>query len=160
PFYGVVMGNAFQFEELAGKIGLITFDVPEQKVNTFSQPVLKEIAELVTKLSGRSDLRGLLLRSGKGADGQFIAGADLKELGSLIYATKEQVAEGLAAGHQIFSAVSNLPFPTVSLIDGQCMGGGTELSLSMDYRLASDSPKTSIGLPEVKVGIIPGWGGT
>jgi len=154
------MGDAFRFEELDGKIGLVTFDVAGQKVNTFSQPVMAELAKLVADLEGRSDLRGLLLASGKAQWGQFIAGADLKELGALIYATKEQIAQGLAVGHALFSRISALPFPTVALIDGQCMGGGTEISLAMDYRIASDSPKTKIGLPEVKVGIIPGWGGT
>jgi 3-hydroxyacyl-CoA dehydrogenase / enoyl-CoA hydratase / 3-hydroxybutyryl-CoA epimerase / enoyl-CoA isomerase len=152
------MANAFRFEELDGKIGLVTFDVPEKKVNTFSQPVLQEWAALVGQLEARTDLRGLLFRSGK--PGQFIAGADLNELGALAYAPKEQVARGIAFGHALFSRVSQLPFPTVALIDGNCMGGGTELCLAMDYRLASAGPNTKIGLPEVKVGLLPGWGGT
>jgi len=152
------MGTAFQFEELDGGVGLITFDVPGKSVNTFSQPVLAELEQLVTQLEGRKDLRGLLLKSGK--PGQFIAGADLNELGALAYATPDDVSQGLERGHRLFARVSKLPFPTVALIDGNCMGGGTELSLSMDYRIASNSKSTKIGLPEVKVGLIPGWGGT
>jgi 3-hydroxyacyl-CoA dehydrogenase / enoyl-CoA hydratase / 3-hydroxybutyryl-CoA epimerase / enoyl-CoA isomerase len=152
------MANAFRLEELDGKIGLVTFDLPGKSVNTFGQPVLQELSRLVDDLSKRTDLRGLLLKSAK--PGQFIAGADLNELGALAYYTKEQIAPGLAAGHDLFNRVSRLPFPTIALIDGNCMGGGTEISLAMDYRLAAANPATKIGLPEVKVGIIPGWGGT
>src|ERR1041385_466047 len=123
------MSNAFRFEELEGKVGLITFDLPGQKVNTFSQAVLRELGELVATLEKRKDLRGLLLRSGK--PGQFIAGADLKELGALAHASAEQATRVLELGHAVFSRIERLPFPTVALIDGPCMGGGTELSLSM-----------------------------
>ena len=63
-------------------------------------------------------------------------------------------------GHQLFNRISRLPFPTVALIDGDCLGGGTELVLSMDDRLASTAPHTQISLPEVKIGLMPGWGGT
>jgi 3-hydroxyacyl-CoA dehydrogenase / enoyl-CoA hydratase / 3-hydroxybutyryl-CoA epimerase / enoyl-CoA isomerase len=152
------MANAFRLEELDGKIALLTFDLPGKSVNTFGQPVMQELGALVKELAKRTDLRGLLLKSAK--PGQFIAGADLNELGALAYYTKEQIAPGLAAGHEVFTGVSRLPFPTVALIDGNCMGGGTEISLAMDYRLAAANPATKIGLPEVKVGIIPGWGGT
>ena len=155
-FRGAAMANAFRLEELDGQIALLTFDVPGKSVNTFGQPVLLELNRLVNELAKRTDLRGLLLKSGK--PGQFIAGADLNELGALAYSTKEQVAPALAAGHDLFNRVSRLPFPTVALIDGNCMGGGTEISLAMDYRLAAANPATKIGLPEVKVGIIPGWG--
>jgi 3-hydroxyacyl-CoA dehydrogenase/enoyl-CoA hydratase/3-hydroxybutyryl-CoA epimerase/3-hydroxyacyl-CoA dehydrogenase/enoyl-CoA hydratase/3-hydroxybutyryl-CoA epimerase/enoyl-CoA isomerase len=152
------MADAFRLEELDGGIALVTFDLPDKKVNTLGQAVLRELAGLVGKLAQRTDLRGLLLRSGK--PGQFIAGADLNDLAMLAHITPEQAAGALAGGHQIFNQLSRLPFPTVALIDGNCLGGGTELSLSMDDRLASNAPHTQIGLPEVKVGLIPGWGGT
>ena len=152
------MPNAFQVDELDGKIALVTFDVPEKKVNTLSQGVLRELAGLVGQLEQRTDLRGLLLRSGK--PGQFIAGADLNDLAALAFITKEQGAGALNAGHAIFSRLSRLPFPTVALIDGNCLGGGTELALSMDDRLVAATPQTQVGLPEVKLGLIPGWGGT
>jgi len=152
------MANAFRFEELAGQIGLLTFDVTEKTGNTFSRPGLLELDRRVNELAAKKNLRGLLLKSAK--PGQFIAGADLNELGALAYATKDQVEPALVAGHELFGLISRLPFPTVSLIDGNCMGGGTEISLAMDYRLAAANSATKIGLPEVKVGIIPGWGGT
>ena len=63
-------------------------------------------------------------------------------------------------GHQIYNRISRLPFPTVALIDGGCLGGGTELVLTMDERLVSTAPHTQISLPEVQIGIMPGWGGT
>ena len=148
------MSNCFELSEIGGEIALLTFDTPEKKVNTLGRPVLAELSGIVEQLETRTDLRGLLLKSGK--PGQFIAGADLKELGALLHSTKEQIAEGMTVGHALFDRISRLPFPTVALIDGNCMGGGTELSLSMDYRIASDSPKTKIALPEVNVALIPG----
>lgn len=152
------METVFKLEELPGPIALVTFDVPGQKVNTLGRAVQAELSQLVDQLEKRTDLRGLLLRSGK--PGQFIAGADLNELGSLIDVSKEDAAEALHAGHRLFDRVSDLPFPTISLIDGPCVGGGTELSLALDERLAADNAKTRIGLPEVTIGLIPGWGGT
>jgi 3-hydroxyacyl-CoA dehydrogenase/enoyl-CoA hydratase/3-hydroxybutyryl-CoA epimerase/3-hydroxyacyl-CoA dehydrogenase/enoyl-CoA hydratase/3-hydroxybutyryl-CoA epimerase/enoyl-CoA isomerase len=152
------MANAFRLEERDDKIAVLTFDLPEKKVNTLGRPVLEELSEITTQLSGRTDLRGLLFQSGK--PGQFIAGADLNELAMLAYVTREQAAGALGSGHQLFSAISNLPFPTVALIDGNCMGGGTELALSMDERIASNAAHTKIALPEVKIGLLPGWGGT
>jgi 3-hydroxyacyl-CoA dehydrogenase / enoyl-CoA hydratase / 3-hydroxybutyryl-CoA epimerase / enoyl-CoA isomerase len=152
------MTQAFQFEELDQQIGLLTLDLPDKKVNTLSRAVLAELTEQVEQLERRTDLRGLLFRSGK--PGQFIAGADLNELQALAYATPEQIEQALGLGHDLFSRISRLPFPTVALIDGNCMGGGTELVLSMDDRIASSARHTQIALPEVKVGLIPGWGGT
>lgn len=152
------MSNVFCFEVLDGGVGLLTFDTPEKKVNTLGRTVLMELSELVTQLEARSDLTGLLFRSGK--PGQFIAGADLNELAALATATREQVLAAVQVGHQLFSRISHLPFPVVALVDGACMGGGTELILSMDERIVSNSATTKIALPEVNVGLIPGWGGT
>ncbi len=152
------MANAFKLDELEGKIGLVTFDLPDKKVNTLSQEVLKELAGLVAQLEKRTDLRGLLFTSGK--PGQFVAGADLNELAMMSYAKLEQVVGLTTMGHQLYNRISRLPFPTVALIDGGCLGGGTELALTMDQRLVSTAPHTQISLPEVQIGILPGWGGT
>ena len=91
------MANAFRIDELDGKIGLVTFDLPDKKVNTLSQGVLKELAGLVGQLEKRTDLRGLLFTSGK--PGQFVAGADLNELAMMSYAKLEQVAGLTKMGH-------------------------------------------------------------
>jgi 3-hydroxyacyl-CoA dehydrogenase/enoyl-CoA hydratase/3-hydroxybutyryl-CoA epimerase/3-hydroxyacyl-CoA dehydrogenase/enoyl-CoA hydratase/3-hydroxybutyryl-CoA epimerase/enoyl-CoA isomerase len=152
------MPNVLRLEELPGSIAILTWDEPGKKVNTMSEPVLTELSALVDQLEQRSDLRGLLLRSGK--PGQFIAGADLHELARLPELRPEEARAKLEEGHLLFDRVSRLPFPTVALIDGPCMGGGTELSLCFDERIASNNPKTRIGLPEVTIGLIPGWGGT
>jgi 3-hydroxyacyl-CoA dehydrogenase/enoyl-CoA hydratase/3-hydroxybutyryl-CoA epimerase/3-hydroxyacyl-CoA dehydrogenase/enoyl-CoA hydratase/3-hydroxybutyryl-CoA epimerase/enoyl-CoA isomerase len=151
------MGTYFTFEELDGNIGRITFDSPGKKVNTFGRPIVEELEKLVGELE-KKNLKGLLFKSGK--KDQFIAGADLNELAALSYLPKEMLAQLSSHMHGLLTRVSKLPYPTVCLIDGPSMGGGTEFALSMDYRIASTSPKTQIGLPEVKVGIIPGWGGT
>ena len=148
------MGQHLKLESLSDGLALLTFDTPGQKVNTFSVAVLSEFSDCVAELAKRTDLRGLLFTSGK--QGQFIAGADLTEISS----SAEATAASIERGHRIFSAFSELPFPTVALINGACMGGGTELVLSMDYRLAAEGPQTKIGLPEVKIGLFPGWGGT
>jgi 3-hydroxyacyl-CoA dehydrogenase/enoyl-CoA hydratase/3-hydroxybutyryl-CoA epimerase/3-hydroxyacyl-CoA dehydrogenase/enoyl-CoA hydratase/3-hydroxybutyryl-CoA epimerase/enoyl-CoA isomerase len=152
------MANAFQLEELPNKVALVTFDLPDKKVNTLGQKVLAELTGLVGQLEKRTDLRGMLFRGGK--PGNFIAGADLNELGALAFLPREQVLQGVHFGHSLFTRVSRLPFPTVALIDGNCMGGGTELVLSMDERIVSKSPQTKIALPEVKIGLLPAWGGT
>lgn len=152
------MSNAFRLEEREGGVVLLTLDLPDKKVNTLSRTVLGELAQVIKGLEGRSDVRGLLVQSGK--PGQFIAGADLNEIGAMAFASKEQIGQAIDFGHALFTRLSRLPFPTVGLVDGNCMGGGTELILSLDYRIASDASHTKIALPEVKIGVIPGWGGT
>src|SRR6516162_2904272 len=104
------MANVFRLEELTGPIAVLVFDTPDKKVNTLSRAVLDELACLVAQLEQRSDLRGLLLRSGK--PGQFIAGADLKELGALVHLTAGELRVSLESGHALFDRLSNLPFPT------------------------------------------------
>ena len=151
------MPRAFQWDVRPDKIGVLTFDLPDKKVNTLGREVLVELGELL-KTIAREPLRGLLLRSGK--PGQFIAGADLNELAMLSFATKEQTIQAIGIGHKLYDGVAMLPFPTVALIDGACMGGGTEFVLAMDDRIVSNAPHTSIGLPETKIGLLPAWGGT
>lgn len=151
------MGNFFSLEMLDGNVGVVTFDTPGKKVNTFGRPVVEELESLISELE-KKNLRGLLVRSGK--KDQFIAGADLNELAALSYLPKDMLGQLSSHMHGLLTRVSRLPYPTVCLIDGPSMGGGTEFALAMDYRVCSNSPKTQIGLPEVKVGIIPGWGGT
>ncbi|MDA1016643.1 MAG: 3-hydroxyacyl-CoA dehydrogenase NAD-binding domain-containing protein [Planctomycetota bacterium] len=152
------MSHFLQLEQLDGSISLLTIDTPDKKVNTLGETVLRELSDVIGQLEQDAGVRGLLFRSGK--PGQFIAGADLHELGGLIHATPDERREKLAAGHGLFDRISRLPFPTVALIDGNCMGGGTELVLAMDARIASSTSKTKIALPETTIGLIPGWGGT
>ena len=138
------------------RLAVITFDQSASKVNTLGQAVLAEFEQVVAQLEARTDLDGVILQSGK--PGMFIAGADLKELAVLRdEPTKRQVIQ---RGLQMIGRFENLPCPSVALINGACMGGGLEVALGFDYRLCGSNPKTELGFPEVKVGLIPGWGGT
>jgi 3-hydroxyacyl-CoA dehydrogenase/enoyl-CoA hydratase/3-hydroxybutyryl-CoA epimerase/3-hydroxyacyl-CoA dehydrogenase/enoyl-CoA hydratase/3-hydroxybutyryl-CoA epimerase/enoyl-CoA isomerase len=151
-------GPAFRWEDGPNGIGFLIFDSPGQKVNTFTHGVLAELDDWMRRLQSRTELAGLVLRSGK--PGTFIAGADLEEM---LLGAVHQPEGGSAVprvGQGIFDRLSELPFPTVATIDGACMGGGLEIALACDYRVASTNPATQIGLPETKIGIIPGWGGT
>jgi 3-hydroxyacyl-CoA dehydrogenase/enoyl-CoA hydratase/3-hydroxybutyryl-CoA epimerase len=136
-------------------LALLVFDTPGEKVNKFSTPVMREFERVVDDLAARSDVKALLLLSAK--PGVFIAGADVNEIAK---ADRNADPEMIRGGHRTFNKLANLPFPTVAAIGGACVGGGCETALAMDWRLASDSPKTQIGLPEVKLGILPAWGGT
>jgi 3-hydroxyacyl-CoA dehydrogenase/enoyl-CoA hydratase/3-hydroxybutyryl-CoA epimerase/enoyl-CoA isomerase len=149
--------KALRLEVRDDGVAVLTFDLPNSRANTLGQPVLAEFEEMVAELARRTELRGLVLRSGK--PGMFIAGADLRELGSL---RDDPVANraGMKRGLDIIAAFEALPYPTVAAIEGACVGGGLEVALGFDYRLASTHPKTEIGLPETKLGLIPGWGGT
>jgi 3-hydroxyacyl-CoA dehydrogenase/enoyl-CoA hydratase/3-hydroxybutyryl-CoA epimerase/3-hydroxyacyl-CoA dehydrogenase/enoyl-CoA hydratase/3-hydroxybutyryl-CoA epimerase/enoyl-CoA isomerase len=148
---------AFRLEVLPGDVAVLTFDQPGGRANTLGQAVWGELEQVVGGLEGRRELRGLVLRSGK--PGMFIAGADLRELGAPA-AGPEQVRAVVRRGLDLIARLENLPYPTAAAIDGACMGGGLELALGFDYRLAGTHPRTDIGLPETKLGLIPGWGGT
>jgi 3-hydroxyacyl-CoA dehydrogenase/enoyl-CoA hydratase/3-hydroxybutyryl-CoA epimerase len=152
----VFMSNAFNLEILEQNIGLLTFDLPNEKVNKFSTPVVEEFDALLSDLQTRSDLKCLLIQSGK--KGIFIAGADIKEIVDIYDPEAGYRVSRLGQG--VFTKITALPFPTIAVINGACMGGGTEMSLACTYRLATDHPKTKIALPEVNIGIFPGWGGT
>jgi 3-hydroxyacyl-CoA dehydrogenase/enoyl-CoA hydratase/3-hydroxybutyryl-CoA epimerase len=147
--------NSFQLEVAEDGLGILTFDRPGEKVNTFSREVFEEFAEVLLRLAREPRLRGLLIRSGK--PDNFIAGADVKEFESL---PADRIREGSARGQALFEQLARLPVPIVAAINGVCLGGGTELALACDYRVMADSPKAKIGLPEVRLGIFPAWGGS
>jgi 3-hydroxyacyl-CoA dehydrogenase/enoyl-CoA hydratase/3-hydroxybutyryl-CoA epimerase/enoyl-CoA isomerase len=151
-------GAALQFDFVQPGIARITYDQPGARANTLNQSVQTEFENILSQLEKTPDLQGLIFCSGK--PGMFIAGADLKELASVI---KPGAVDGRTLtlrGLDFIGRFEKLPCPTVALIDGATMGGGTELALAMDYRLAGTHPKCEMGLPETKIGIIPGWGGT
>lgn len=150
------MGQAMNVEVDAQGIARLTFDLEGEKVNKLSSWVLDELESLLVELKSREGVKALLITSKK--PDVFIAGADVHELGQI---QTQEAAEAISRkGHGVFRLLETLPFPSVSLIDGVCLGGGLEFALSCTYRIATDNPKTLIGLPEVKLGIIPGWGGT
>src|SRR5688572_2900206 len=134
---------------------LLSFDKAGTPVNTFSQDVLIELDTLIERLA-LDPPKGVVLRSAKASG--FIAGADIREFQS--FDEKGTVGDAIRRGQQTFQRLAELPCPTVAAIHGFCMGGGTEISLACRYRVASNDPSTRIGLPEVKLGIFPGWGGS
>jgi len=146
---------AFRFE-VEDNLGILTLDTPNEKVNILSTPVMQELNKFLDELNSRTDLKALILLSGK--EGNFIAGAKIEEIENIT--DPKDGAEKAAMGQAVFSKIAALHFPTIAVIDGACVGGGLELVLACDYRLARDSEKTRIGLPEVRLGIIPGFGGT
>lgn len=150
--------QALKLDFCSDGIAVITFDKPDAKANTLSLSVIEEFETVLSELKFRKDVNGLILRSGK--PGMFIAGADLKELGSADPRQPEIIRGLIQRGLGIPAAIESLPFPTAALIDGPCLGGGLEVALGFDLRLAGTHPKVEIGLPEVKIGLIPGWGGT
>jgi len=133
-------------------IAFIRFDRSGSSVNVLDTATLRQLEVIVNDLDRRS-LRGIIFVSSKPA--VFIAGADLKEL-----AATEDRAGLVELGQQIFTRIEALRCVTVAAIHGACAGGGLEISLACDYRVASDAHVTKIGLPEVKLGLIPAWGGS
>jgi 3-hydroxyacyl-CoA dehydrogenase/enoyl-CoA hydratase/3-hydroxybutyryl-CoA epimerase len=149
------MTDAFRLEIDSDGIGTLIFDLPGRKANIFTRETLAELEHWTNSLAERQDLEVLVIASAK-AD-IFIAGADVEEIAGV---TDPTVAEaGSRYGQRVFSAWAALPFPTVAAIRGSCVGGGTELSLASTWIVASDRPELRIGLPEVRLGIVPGWGG-
>src|SRR5690606_27865038 len=134
---------------------VLTFDRAGEAVNTFSHDVLIELESLLGRLA-LDPPKALVLRSGK--DKGFIAGADIREFAE--FDAKGTIGDTIRRGQQAFQRLAELPCPTVAAIHGFCMGGGTEISLACRFRIASNDPSTRIGLPEVKLGIYPGWGGS
>jgi enoyl-CoA hydratase/carnithine racemase len=146
-----------RFEELDDRIGLLTIDVAGRPVNALSRAVWIDLDAVVEHAAAKT-LSGLLISSGK--PGQFVAGADLKEILSLMDGPEEAIHQAFDLGRNVLSKLREIPFPTIALIDGPCLGGGMELALACDERVASDNPKTILGLPEVTLNLIPGWGAT
>jgi len=135
-------------------IVLLTLDRAGSSVNALSRAVLDELSEIVERLAIEPP-RGVVIRSGK--DG-FAVGADIREFEQ--FERSGTVRDALANGQRVFQRLATLPCTTVAALHGVCMGGGTELALACRYRVASRDPATRIALPEIKLGIFPGWGGS
>ena len=138
----------------AEHLGWLAFDRAGSATNTFSSEALRELGQMCDHLASMPP-KGLAVLSAK--DNGFAAGADIDEFTALKSA--DEAMAFIRLGNEIFDKVARLPFPTVALIHGFCMGGGMELALACRYRIADDGPKTRMGLPEVMLGIVPGWGG-
>jgi 3-hydroxyacyl-CoA dehydrogenase/enoyl-CoA hydratase/3-hydroxybutyryl-CoA epimerase len=148
--------SAFTYEVKKDGIAILTLDLPGEKVNKLSTPVMDELNALLDRLATTGEIKALILRSGK--EGNFIAGADIAEIRDITDAKRGE--ELSRRGQDVFLKLEKLPFPTVAAIHGACLGGGMELALACTHRVVSNDPKTALGLPEVKIGILPGFGGT
>jgi len=137
-------------------IARLRIDLPGAKLNILGSALLVELDGAIAGLSARKDIRCLLLESGK--PGVFVAGADLHELEGI--ADSRAAEEKSAFGQELFNRLADLPFTTVAVLNGTAAGGGLELALACDFRLAADTPRTQLSFPETSLGLIPGWGGT
>ena len=149
-------GRAFRLAIDRDGFATVTFDLPDRRANIFTREVLAELESLLAELGRRREIEALLLLSGKPEI--FIAGADVEEIANVSDARLAE--EGSRYGQRLFGAWSALPFPTAAAIRGTCVGGGTELALASTWIVVSDRPDLKIGLPEVQLGIVPGWGGS
>lgn len=136
-------------------VAVLTFDLPNEKVNKLSTPVMMELRTHLENLKSSAH-KFVVFRSAKPKI--FIAGADIEEIKQLT--TTEQVLKAVSSGQEIMNMIEDLPMPTMALINGACAGGGCELALACDYRIASEDSSTRIGLPETQLGILPGFGGS
>lgn len=149
-------GQAFRLEKLPNDILKVVFDLKDQSTNVLGALSLKEMAEVLDVIKKEKSVKGLLFTSGKPSG--FVFGADVTEFLGHFKKTEEEMRTWIAEINKTFNGFEDLPFPTVALVNGFALGGGCEIALAMDYRLGS--PKAAMGLPETKLGIIPGWGGT
>jgi enoyl-CoA hydratase len=138
-------------------VAVLTFDQPGSKANVLSPAVWADLDAALDSLSG-SPPRGLVLASAK--PGIFIAGADLNVIRAATAPGDPAVKALIEQGLRVLEKLDSLPFPTVAAIDGAALGGGLEVALACDFRVVGSHPKCSLGLPEVTLGLIPGWGGT
>jgi 3-hydroxyacyl-CoA dehydrogenase/enoyl-CoA hydratase/3-hydroxybutyryl-CoA epimerase len=136
-------------------ICVLTFDRPDSGANIFDAATLDELNEHLDDVENDTSIRGLMLASAKKSI--FVAGADLKTL--LQAAKTGEMGEFIERGQHVFNRLANLKIPTVAAIHGASAGGGYEVALACDYRVASDDPATRIGLPETGLGLLPAWGG-
>ncbi|SFO03598.1 fatty acid oxidation complex subunit alpha FadJ [Xenorhabdus japonica] len=148
--------SVFSFSVRDDKVGIITIDVPGEKVNTLKAEFVEQFLMMFEKAQQVSGLKGLVIISGK--PDTFIAGADISMIAGC--QTQEEATALAEKGQKLFAQIANYPLPVVAAIHGACLGGGLELALACHARICSLDEKTRLGLPEVQLGLLPGSGGT
>ncbi|TRX74859.1 fatty acid oxidation complex subunit alpha FadB [Pseudomonas mangiferae] len=148
-------GKAITVKALEGGIVELNFDLKGESVNKFNRLTLNELRQAVDTIKADGSIKGVIVTSGKDV---FIVGADITEFVDNFKLPDEELVAGNLEANKIFSDFEDLGVPTVAAINGIALGGGLEMCLAADYRVASETAK--IGLPEVKLGIYPGFGGT
>ena len=150
----IYQGTAIQVSKRPSGIARLVFDLPGSVVNVFNNLMLQELSEAIAAVAA-SDARALVCASAKSS---FLVGADIKEFTEKFKLSEQQLMDWAARTNDIFNAVEDLAIPTVTAINGMALGGGLEMCLATDFRVASD--KAVLGFPEVNLGICPGFGGT
>lgn len=143
-------------EKTKDGIAIVTIDCPESKVNKISSGLLDEIAGILPDISNDQSIKGMVITSGK--EDNFVVGADIDELKGM--RTSEEVIAYITKAHAILNVLESMKIPVVACIHGNCLGGGLELALACNYRMAVNSPQTVLGFPEVQLGLLPAAGGT
>lgn len=148
-------GKSIQVTKLEGGIAELKFDRENDAINKFDARTVQELKDAAAALAADSSITGLIITSGKDV---FIVGADITEFGKSFQQPEAEIAGWAMEANKIFNTIEDLPFPSVTAINGLALGGGFEMALTTDYRVIS--AKAAVGFPEVKLGIIPGFGGT
>jgi 3-hydroxyacyl-CoA dehydrogenase / enoyl-CoA hydratase / 3-hydroxybutyryl-CoA epimerase / enoyl-CoA isomerase len=148
-------GKALQLSLNSDGIAELVFDLQGESVNKFNLLTVSELQQVLDMLEQNKNIKGLLISTAKEV---FVVGADVMEFGAVFASGPDNISGHLAANNRNLCRLEDLPFPTVVAIKGFALGGGLEFCLACDYRIADTTAK--IGLPETKLGIIPGWGGT
>ena len=148
-------GPAFSAAALGDGIVELKFDLAGESVNKLNQVALRDFAAATQAIAKDGSVKGVVVTSGKSV---FIVGADITEFGAMFAAGEAAIAKSVLEVNRMLCAFEDLPFPTVVAINGVCLGGGLELALAADYRVMSTA--ASVGFPEVKLGIFPGFGGS
>ena len=151
----IYQSDALSVKRLDGDIAELNFDSQGESVNKFDQQTVTSLTAALDALEAESGVKGLLVTSGKPV---FIVGADITEFTSLFGSSKEDIKPFTGTNNANFNRLQNLPYPSCVAINGAAMGGGLEICLACDFRVMSTA--AAIGLPETKLGILPGWGGT
>ena len=151
----IYAGKAITVKEIDGGFAQLNFDLEGESVNKFNRLTIEELGAAAEALKGASNIKGLVVTSSKDV---FIVGADITEFTDLFAGPEEELIANNLKANSVFNAIEDLPFPTVTAINGIALGGGFEMCLATDYRVMSTNAK--VGLPEVKLGIFPGFGGT
>lgn len=150
----IFTGNTLKVEGLSSGIANLIFDLEGSSVNKFNQQTLSELQEALAAVE-KSEVKGLIFSSDKPA---FIVGADITEFSAIFAAPEQEILAWLKEANALFNTIEDFPLPTVTAINGIALGGGMELAIATDFRVANATAK--LGFPEVKLGIIPGFGGT
>lgn len=149
-------GQAFKLTLHPDGIAELCFDLQGESVNKFNRLAVTELSQVLDLLEQAGNVKGMIITSAKDV---FVVGADIMEFTAVFASAVDQISAHLAPNNQNNNRLEDLPFPTVVAINGIALGGGLEFCLACDYRVASTAA-SKIGLPETKLGIIPGWGGT